>query len=899
MLESNLLKILNDIYSKDGAGEPETQYNSFTLGVVVDTDDPLQQGRLRVFCPSLNDNPKKIHHLPWATQVTPFGGSINNGSFTRGNDPANCLTTGATQYGFWGTPEQGAHVVVGCVDGDLRRRFYIGSMFEHQETHGMLTGRWNHEGGAVDGPLSSTNSPIQPQYSNLQKAFGGNNSREWKTRGADYQVAAVREDVGQLPNTNKRTYLDQQYDKIEANEEDSWVKPYLGAHGYDWSGHKGLGSFMANRGYGFSTPGFHALSMDDRAFNSRIKLRTGAGHQIIMDDTNERIYISTYEGNNYIEMDVSGNIDVYTKRRLSFHSEKDMNFTSDESIRMLAKKSINLYAGYNENQESLGEPPADGQVRIQAEDDIHVITKKNYRQLSFEDTLIEIGGKMCQSIGESLFLQVQNDINIITNTGDWNLTVTGNVNEIVNGNVNKFAAGNMTNAARGNAEMFSYAGKMDIGSQRTINIKSIAEDIAIEAIGSNQDSAAGVFIKTPESQYGISNEGVTTATNKSIRQKAAEDIEMSNAVPTDQEYPIPPSDIGPCLGSEPPPLSLDGYTKSDLTARAAYNAGFRGDALVTAVAIAGAESSHNPEAVGDVGLQNAKWGPSVGLWQMRTLNDPSAYAGSVDGGRDINALSGTSNVQNNANLAYALSKGGTNFRPWTTFTENTWQKSQYLDQAKGAVDRLCNPVLSSLPFEMPNVELFTASFGNVVSIINQCLPSFTPAMGNMLRFNGVGIDIQSLTDIAFKNNLSGFSTQLFDGIVQKIDDNAMAHNILSFATNTAFAAFATVGPILAGAAFVAQLLGAIDVITDMFDSLPPDFDLIASTLLANLGLNFDLSGICNYALPHFEPNPEVVFFLENHNVLDTTTLGMPGSSGSCDYADYVNSIDPDFTLDGA
>jgi len=891
MLESDLLKLINTVYSKDGKGDKQDEHNGFVMGVVVDTDDPLQQGRLRVFCPSLNDNPKKLHHLPWASQVTPFGGSINNGKFTRGNDPANCLTSGATQYGFWGTPEQGAHVVVGCVDGDIRRRFYIGSMFEHQETHGILTGRWKHTNGSVDGPLSSTNSPIQPQYSNLQKAFGGTDSREWKTRAADYQVAAVREDVGQIPNSHKGTYLDQQYDKISENEEDSWVKPYLGAHGYDWSGHKGLGSFMANRGYGFSTPGFHSLLMDDRAFNSRIKLRTGAGHQIIMDDTNERIYISTYEGNNYIEMDVSGNIDVYTKRRLSFHSEKDMNFTSDESIRMNAKKSISLYAGYNEGQESLAEPPADGQIRIQAEDDIHVITKKNYRQLSFEDTLIEVGGKMCQSIAESLFLQVQNEINIITNSGDYNLTVTGNINEIVNGNVNKFAAGKMTNASRGNAEMFSFAGKMDIGSQRMMNVKSIAEDVAIEAIGANADNAAGVFMKTPESQYGISNEGVTTATNKSIRQKAAENIEMSNAVPTDQEYPIPPSDIGGCLGADPPPLSLAGFSGAALAARAAYNAGFRGDALLTATAIAGAESSYNPGAVGDVGLQNDKWGPSVGLWQIRTLNNPSAYSGSVDELRDINGIGGSSNAQNNANAAYAISNGGTNFRPWSTFTENTWQQSRYLDPATEAVNDICNPILSSLPFEVPM--LFTASFANAISIINQCLPSVTPATGNMLKFTDLGIDFQSLTDLSFKNNLSGFSTKLFDGIVQKIDDNALAHNILSFTTNAAFVIQATGNYVLAATTFVAQAAAAISAIEGILGTLPPDFDLIAASLMASFGLDFDIASICNYALPHYDPAPEVVFFFENHNILDATSLGLPGSSGS-------TGIPPtdEFTLEG-
>ena len=45
-----------------------TGFTGMTLGVVVDGDDPLQMGRLRVFCPSLNDDPKTIrcstNHAP-------------------------------------------------------------------------------------------------------------------------------------------------------------------------------------------------------------------------------------------------------------------------------------------------------------------------------------------------------------------------------------------------------------------------------------------------------------------------------------------------------------------------------------------------------------------------------------------------------------------------------------------------------------------------------------------------------------------------------------------------------------------------------------------------------------------------------------------------------------------
>lgn len=857
-----LLKAINDTYSKDGKGERTVIPNAMTVGIVVDTDDPLQQGRLRIFCPSLNDNPKKLHHLPWASQVSLFGGSINNSSFTRGNDPANCTTTGAVQYGFWGVPEQGAHALVGCLDGDIRRRFYIGTFFDHQETHGILTGRFKWSNGSVDGPLSSKNSPIEPQYSNSQKAFKGETSSpEWKTRVVDYQVCAVREDEGQIPNPSKSTYLDQQYDSISDAEEYDWVKPILGSHGYDWSGHKGLGSFLASRVYGFSTPGFHSFMMDDRAFNSRIKIKSTAGHQILLDDTNERLYISTYGGSNYIEMDANGNIDIFSERRISVHSEKDMNFSSDETIRFLGKKGIHMYAGYNETQPDLDSIPADGQIRIQAEDDIHVITRKNYRQLSIEDSLLEIGGKLCESIGESLYLQVQDDINIITNTGDYNLTVSGNLNEIVQGNTNKFAMGTMKMSSDGNAQVHSFDGKLDIGSQLSINLKSMSQDVTLEAVGANSGSTGGIFVKSPESQFGVSSGGITSATNKTIKSKAAENIEFDSSVPTDQNYPLPPQDIGDCqLGNEP--LPLDGYSGADLAARLAYNAGFRGDGLVTATAIAGGESSYNPGAVGDVGLQTEKWGPSVGMWQIRTLKNPRDYTG-IDARRDINEIGGSQNAQNNANVAYLLSKGGTSFRDWSVFTSGAYRN--YMDTARSAILRMCNPDSQQL-FNT----VFEAAFPT--SLLDSCLANIGQALGTSIKLSASGLDLQSLVDINMKGSL--MSTTMFADVFSKLNELTLAHDLLSLATGTAFAAMAIAGGIggviAAAAAFLADLESLRAVLNiDINIPLP---SIGAVIPLPDLGLLFELSDICSYEIPFFDADAELIFNISNFDLNGGTII---------------------------
>jgi len=95
--------------------------------------------------------------------------------------------------------------------------------------------------------------------------------------------------------------------------------------------------------------------------------------------------------------------------------------------------------------------------------------------------------------------------------------------------------------------------------------------------------------------------------------------------------------------------------------------------IPTMVAIAMAESAGNTDAQGDKTLANSKWGNSVGLFQIRSLRDPSKYSG-VDRLRDAAKLE---DPVYNAKAAWAISKEGTDYSPWTTFTEGTYEK--YMD----------------------------------------------------------------------------------------------------------------------------------------------------------------------------------------------------------------------------
>src|SRR4051794_12948412 len=92
-------------------------------------------------------------------------------------------------------------------------------------------------------------------------------------------------------------------------------------------------------------------------------------------------------------------------------------------------------------------------------------------------------------------------------------------------------------------------------------------------------------------------------------------------------------------------------------ARVAYDAGFRGDNLKVAVAVALAESGGRPDAKGDVGLQSPKWGPSIGLWQIRSLNAEKGTGGQRDEQANLDPAT-------NARHAFDVAGNGTNFHPW-------------------------------------------------------------------------------------------------------------------------------------------------------------------------------------------------------------------------------------------
>lgn len=360
-------------------------------GVVVSVNDPQQMGRIQVMVPNMGHTAKHAtdRNLPWAAYCTPFGGVDDPAS--RGialqeqdkDSPYGSKTSGPVAYGWWAVPRINARVMVFALDSDPNQLYWFGCIYPNSTPHTMPHGRYMAEGGTIpEGPLSSSESPIQPYYNNSLKAFVNHSNYEWVSRGADYAVAAIHPNraaasMGQNNSENNDGTISLKSDMRDESitEDDGNIigKDLTYRQGYalskinpkkdtntDTDKEKDLNTDKNLEPVTFSitTPGFHAISMDDRPENVRMRFRTSSGHQIILDDTNERIYISTSEGRNWFEMDADGHIYGYSEESISWSAAGDINFTSEKTIRMTGKKGIHLYS-------------EGGDIRIDTKKDLH------------------------------------------------------------------------------------------------------------------------------------------------------------------------------------------------------------------------------------------------------------------------------------------------------------------------------------------------------------------------------------------------------------------------------------------------------------------------------------------------------------------------------------------------
>ena len=153
--------------------------------------------------------------------------------------------------------------------------------------------------------------------------------------------------------------------------------------------------------------------------NELMRFRTRTGHQILMHNTEDLIYIGNARGTTWIEMTSDGKIDIFAQDSVSVHSKNDLNFYAD--------RDINIECGRNFNTKVRGEKHThviedqilivDGNQKIHVKLDVDKTYEQNYTH------------------------HVKQDVNKLYDT-NYLQHVLGNVDKVFDGNYQHKVGGN-------------------------------------------------------------------------------------------------------------------------------------------------------------------------------------------------------------------------------------------------------------------------------------------------------------------------------------------------------------------------------------------------------------------------------------------------------------------------
>jgi hypothetical protein len=143
-----------------------------------------------------------------------------------------------------------------------------------------------------------------------------------------------------------------------------------------------------------------------------LRLRTRTGHQILMHNSEDLIYIGNARGTTWIELTSNGKIDIFAEDSVSIHTKQDFNLYADRDINMEAGRNINMKSAER--------------FQMDVEGDWNLVVTGNGS--------IAIGGDYNTDVVGSTFLSTAGDYNVntagntaITSGGDGDINIGGDM----------------------------------------------------------------------------------------------------------------------------------------------------------------------------------------------------------------------------------------------------------------------------------------------------------------------------------------------------------------------------------------------------------------------------------------------------------------------------------------
>lgn len=331
------------------------------IGIIKNNADPARQGRLAVWIPDIGGDEDESTKWYVVRYASPFFGSTLG---LPGSDDPNSFAFSQQTYGFWAVPpDVGNLVLVTFVMGDPTRGYWFACIPNIQTMH-MVPGLARPNGNVNVGntkintdttfgrgrisstsylptaELASENSKVDqdPAFYDLPKVV-----HTWQANIVIQQGLDQDPVRGTITSSSQRETPSQVVGLSSPGRTspDTADLPNLEELLKNQSLPIGLVQQFPNR------KGGHSLVMDDGDLYGQsrlIRLRSSAGHQILMHDTEDLMYVSNSRGTSWIELTPDGSVNIFSASNVSVRAQQDINFHADNNINFHSGNTIKMFS---------------------------------------------------------------------------------------------------------------------------------------------------------------------------------------------------------------------------------------------------------------------------------------------------------------------------------------------------------------------------------------------------------------------------------------------------------------------------------------------------------------------------------------------------------------------------
>ncbi len=344
------------------------------LAEVTNHLDPTYMGSVEVaLMQGVSSDVKEQSETYIVRYLSPFAGSTS--VRYEGNNPSD-FNDVQKSYGMWMVPpDVGTIVLVTFVNGDPNQGFSLGcvmDMFQNHMTPGIAASKQCAITEEQKRKYGTDYLPVAEFHKSSQKLDSADVNKNLKPVHpfADrlLEQGLLIDKVRGVTSSSARRDVPSSVFGI------STPGPLDTSPGAK----KGNIGYQQGAEFPVSRLGGTTFVMDDGDVNGEnelVRIRTRTGHQILLHNSQDLIYIGNSSGSAWIELTSDGKLDIYAADSVSIHTEKDFNFRADRDINIEAVRNVNISSGEKTNINSAGDFTliADSKGYLSINDDAHVM----------------------------------------------------------------------------------------------------------------------------------------------------------------------------------------------------------------------------------------------------------------------------------------------------------------------------------------------------------------------------------------------------------------------------------------------------------------------------------------------------------------------------------------------